>query len=97
MFYTLRAIFSFSFVGSKVPLIAITTDAGAYHALNLFWGVKPLLVDGIPGTFEDLVAQAEATLCARQLTVSGDKILVIGGVPAGEPRGSNFMKIHTVS
>lgn len=82
---------------SKVPLIAITTDAGAYHALNLFWGVKPLLVEGIPSSFEELIAQAEATLCVRQLAVSGDKILVIGGVPAGEPRGSNFMKIHVVS
>jgi hypothetical protein len=26
----------------------------------------------------------------------GDKILVIGGVPAGQPRGSNFIKIHVV-
>ena len=80
----------------KVPLIAITTDAGAYHSLNLFWGVKPLLVEGIPGTFEGLVAQAEATLQTRQLVAPGDKILVIGGVPAGEPHGSNFMKIHAV-
>ena len=82
---------------SKIPLIAVTTDAGAYHSLNLFWGVKPLLVEGIPGTFEELIAQAESTLRARQLVVSGDKVLVIGGVPAGEPRGSNFMKIHAVS
>ena len=82
---------------SKVPLLAITTDVAAYHVLNLFWGVKPLLVEGIPGTFEELVAQAEATLRARQLANPGDKILVIGGVPAGEPRGSNFMKIHAVS
>lgn len=82
---------------SEVPLIAITTDPGAYHALNLLWGVKPLLVEKVPGTFEELVAQAEATLRARQLAISGDKILVIGGVPPGQPRGSNFMKIHMVS
>ncbi len=82
---------------SKVPLIAITTDADAYHVLNLFWGVQPLLVEGIPGTFEELVAQAEVTLCTRQLAAPGDKILVIGGVPAGQPRGSNFIKIHAIS
>jgi len=81
---------------SKTPLIALTTDAGAYHSLNLFWGVKPLLVEGIRGTFEELIAQTESTLRARRLLASGDKILVIGGVPAGEPRGSNFMKIHAV-
>jgi hypothetical protein len=28
--------------------------------------------------------------------MSGDKILVVGGIPAGEPRGSNFLKIHAV-
>ena len=25
---------------SKTPLLALTTDAGVYHALNLFWGIK---------------------------------------------------------
>jgi pyruvate kinase len=82
---------------SKVPLYAITTDPGAYHVLNLLWGVKPLLVEGVPSSFEELTAQAEATLLARKLAVAGDKLLVIGGVPPGQPRGSNFLKIHVVS
>ena len=81
---------------SKVPLIALTTDPRAYHSLNLFWGIKPLLVEGIPSSFEDLVAHAEAVLRARKVITSGDKILVIGGVPAGRPRGSNFLKIHSI-
>ena len=81
---------------SKVPLIALTTDRRAYHSLNLFWGIKPLLVEGVPTTFEGLVAHAEAALRARKVITSGDKILVIGGVPAGRPRGSNFLKIHSI-
>jgi pyruvate kinase len=81
---------------SKVPLIALTTDPRAYHSLNLFWGIKPLLVEGIPANFEGLVAQAEATLRARKMVAAGDKILVIGGVPAGRPRGSNFLKLHPI-
>ncbi|HKP92914.1 MAG TPA: pyruvate kinase, partial [Chthoniobacterales bacterium] len=81
---------------SKVPLIALTTDPRAYHSLNLFWGIKPLLVQGAPSSFEGLVAYAEAALRARKVITSGDKILVIGGVPAGRPRGSNFLKIHSV-
>ncbi|HKP38992.1 MAG TPA: pyruvate kinase, partial [Pyrinomonadaceae bacterium] len=44
---------------SKVPLIALTTDPRAYHSLNLFWGIKPLLVEGVPSSFEGLVAHAE--------------------------------------
>jgi pyruvate kinase len=81
---------------SKTPLFAITTESGIYHSLNLLWGIKPLLVSGIPETFEALVKQTEATLLQRRLITPGNKILVIGGVPAGQARGSNFIKIHAV-
>jgi len=80
----------------KVPVIAITTDLHTYHALNLFWGIKPLLVHTTPGSFDELLEQAEATLLQRGFCTSGDKILVIGGVPVAQPRGSNFIKIHTI-
>jgi pyruvate kinase len=81
---------------SKTPLFALTTSADVYHALNLHWGIKPLLVGGVPASFEDLVKKAESTLLEREVVVFGDKILVIGGVPAGQPRGSNFIKIQVV-
>ncbi|MEO6751773.1 MAG: pyruvate kinase [Chthoniobacteraceae bacterium] len=91
--YTARLVAS---ERSKAPLFAITTDARVYHLLNLFWGIRPLLVEGTPETFEGLVAQAESALRDRKLVASDDKILVIGGVPAGQPRGSNFIKLHLV-
>jgi pyruvate kinase len=81
---------------SRTPLFALTTDAHVYHALNLHWGIKPLLVEGIPESFEDLVKQAEATLLDRGLVAFGEKILVIGGVPPGQKLGSNFIKIQAV-
>ncbi len=82
---------------SKTALIALTIDARVYHALNLHWGIKPLLVENIAEDVEQLVGLAEATLRARKLAASGDKILVIGGVPPRQPRGSNFMKLHVIS
>lgn len=81
---------------SKTALYALTTEASVYHSLNLHWGIKPLVVAGIPTSVEGLVDQAEAALRARNLVTSGDKILVLGGVPPGQPRGSNFMKLHLV-
>ncbi|HEY8901351.1 MAG TPA: pyruvate kinase [Chthoniobacterales bacterium] len=80
----------------KAPVIAITTNPQAYHALNLVWGIRPLFAYAVPPTFEGLVDLAESTLIDRQLITTGDKILVLAGVPAGEARGSNFIKIHTV-
>ena len=82
---------------SKTALFALTTDPSVYHALNLHWGIKPLLVAGIAETFEGLVSLAEAALRARNIVTSGDKILVIGGVPPGRARGSNFLKLHRIS
>jgi pyruvate kinase len=82
---------------SKTALFALTTDRDVYHSLNLFWGIKPLLVDGVPNDFTGLIEQAEATLRTRNAVAPGDKILVIGGVPPGEPRGSNFLKIHVIN
>jgi pyruvate kinase len=81
---------------SKTPLFALTTSVDVYHALNLHWGIKPLLVRETPESFEGLVKQAESTLLERGLVAAGDKILVIGGVPAGKIRGSNFIKIEVV-
>ncbi len=81
---------------SKIALFALTTNPSVYHSLNLHWGIQPLVVDGIAASFEGLVRQAEETLRGRALATSGDKILVIGGVPPATPRGSNFMKLHVM-
>jgi pyruvate kinase len=81
---------------TKTPIAALTTDPAVYHQLNLLWGIHPILISTTPATFEGLVEQAEATLCERQLVGTGDQVLVIGGIPPGQPRGGNFIKIHTV-
>jgi len=81
----------------KAAVIALTTSLAVYHALNLLWGIKPLLVEDTPETFEGLVELAQSTLQRRQLVHPGDKIVVMGGIPAGEPHGTNFVKIHTVT
>jgi pyruvate kinase len=81
----------------KAPVIAITTSPQAFHVLNLFWGIKPVLVTAAPINFDGLVQQAETTLLERNLVKTGDRILVLGGIPAGMPHGANFVKIHTVS
>jgi pyruvate kinase len=87
------------FVAAERPraaVVALTTSAAVYHGLNLLWGVKPLLVKETPETFEGLVDLAQSTLQLRQLVTPGDKIIVLGGIPAGQLRGTNFVKIHTV-
>jgi pyruvate kinase len=80
----------------KVPVVAITTEPPVYHALNLAWGIRPLLVRETPETFDGLIAIAASALRHRALASAGDRVLVLGGIPAGEPRGTNFLHVYTM-
>jgi pyruvate kinase len=82
---------------SKAPVFALTPHIKVYHALNLLWGVKPILVHDHPDTFEDMIQLVEMTLKERKLAASGDRILVLAGIPAHIPGGTNYLKIHTIA
>jgi pyruvate kinase len=81
----------------KKPIYALTNNLLVYHALNLFWGIRPILVKQTCSTFEELSELTESTLKTRNLAGSGEKILIMGGVPNYQPGGTNFIKIHTMS
>jgi pyruvate kinase len=80
----------------SVPVIAMTPNERVYHRLNLVWGVIPLLLDEQVQTFEEVIKQTESVLCKRDLARSGDKILIMAGIPMQKSRGTNFLKIHTI-
>ena len=82
---------------TKAPVVALTADARVYHALNLLWGVRPLLVEAVSGSIADQARLAEAELRKRGLAASGDRLLVLGGVPAVRTRGTNSLRVHEVS
>ena len=79
-----------------VPVFAFTTNLKVYHGLNLLWGIKPVLIEDHPDTFEEMVAIAEKDLLERNLAKYGDKILLLGGIPAHEAGGTNFIMVHSI-
>jgi pyruvate kinase len=81
----------------SVPVIALTPNEKVYHRLNLVWGVIPILLDRQVETFEEAIPQAEAILLERRLARSGDKVLIVGGIPMQISRGTNSLHIHTVA
>jgi pyruvate kinase len=81
----------------KTPIYALTKDLNVYHGLNLLWGIKPIYIKESAESFEGLVHHTENVVKRNNLALTGDKILILGGVPAGEPGGTNFIKIHTVN
>ena len=102
----LRCIVSFTSTGytamiaagerPTAPVVAFTPDVKVYHRLNLVWGVKPILLECQLDSFEALVEEAERNLLQRNLAAPNDKILIMGGIPTKKPRGTNFLKIHTI-
>ncbi|MEI7661865.1 MAG: pyruvate kinase, partial [Bacteroidota bacterium] len=76
------------------PVFAFTTHLNVYHGLNLVWGVRPILISDHPGTFEEMVAVAEKVLHERHLAETGELVLLIGGIPAHQAGGTNFIKVH---
>ncbi len=81
----------------KAVVMAFTPDIKIYHRLNLIWGVKPILLERQVETFEELTKQAQTYLLQNNLVKSGDKILIMGGIPTQIAGGTNFLKIHTIS
>jgi pyruvate kinase len=80
----------------KAPVVAFTPDPLVYHRLNLIWGVTPLLMEESICCVESLIDAIEKQLKQRKIAALGDKILVLGGSPIQQSRGTNFMKIHTI-
>jgi pyruvate kinase len=80
----------------RASVVAFTPNIKIYHRLNLIWGVKPILLEEEVETFEELTAQAQTYLLKKNLAQSGDKILIMGGIPTQIAGGTNFLKIHTL-
>lgn len=80
----------------KVPVVAFTPNIEVYHRLNLIWGIEPIHVEEETETFEDLVRLTETQLRDRHLARTGDFVLIMGGIPTRKPKGTNFLKIHTI-
>jgi pyruvate kinase len=78
------------------PIFALTTHTRVFHGLNLLWGIEPILIEEHPDTFEQMVAMIESNLTSRKLVSPGDRIVILGGIPAHLKGGTNFIRIHSV-
>ena len=81
----------------RAPVVVLTPNPKAYHALNLLWGTQPVLTDAQVTTVEDLVAYTERALIERRHAAPGDRILIVAGLPMSRPGGTNLLKIHTLA
>ncbi|MEL6603875.1 MAG: pyruvate kinase [Cyanobacteria bacterium J06614_10] len=81
----------------SVPIVALTANPKVYHRLNLVWGVRPILLESLTGPLESTFQQMETCLKENNLVATGDKVLLLGGLPMQVAHSTNFLKIHTIS
>jgi pyruvate kinase len=75
------------------PVIGATSSPETYRQLALSWGVVPVMV---PATHDTDTRLADAVRVARdrQLVAAGDLVVIVGGVPVGEPGHTNMIKVQ---
>jgi pyruvate kinase len=81
----------------KTPVFALTSHLPVYHMLNLLWGIRPYLTALHPSSFEEVTKFVESELSTLNLVCSGEKILILAGIPSHIEGGTNFVKIHKIN
>jgi pyruvate kinase len=78
-----------------MPIIAASPHPEVLRRTALYSGVVPLLVS--PGRDTDeMIANATAAAVRSGMVRTGDRVVVVAGVPVGRPGQTNLLKVETV-
>jgi pyruvate kinase len=80
----------------RAAVLALTPEPRTIHAVNLVWGVKPVLTHKEAAALEELLSLTETTLLSKGLAKPGDKVLLVAGMPPAATPGANLIKLHTL-
>ncbi|GKS60275.1 pyruvate kinase [Nitrospira sp.] len=79
----------------RVPIVALTPTETVRRRLAMLWGVQagcfPVMEQN-----DDRVRRIDAYLKMHGLAEAGDRIVMVSGVMAGQPGGTNVMKLYEV-
>ena len=74
------------------PILALTTDIRTARKLALVWGTEARVTQD-PKDVEDMAVIASALSSKFELAKSGDRIVIVAGLPFGTKGGTNLMRI----
>ncbi|RXA58350.1 pyruvate kinase [Limosilactobacillus mucosae] len=90
--YTARMISKYR---PNADILALTFDERTERGLMVNWGVQPYVVDK-PADTDEMFALAAKKAVEFGFAKSGDKIIVVAGVPMGTPGATNLMRVETI-
>ncbi len=77
------------------PILALTPRLATARRLALAWGVHPVPFDEVHDIGE-MIAHATAAAVREGVAAAGDTVVVIAGIPFGEPGSTNLLHIARV-
>ena len=78
---------------ARLPILCFTPDPQVRNQLALSWGLTTFTVPHVKHT-DDMVAQVDHLLREMGMSVDGDRIVVVAGMPAGVPGSTNTIRVH---
>ena len=90
--YTARMISKYR---PNADILALTFDERTERGLMVNWGVQPYVVDK-PADTDEMFALDAKKAVELGFAKSGDKIIVVAGVPMGTPGATNLMRVETI-
>lgn len=79
----------------RQPILALSRHLSTVRGLNLCWGVYPVLVSDWRDT-DDMLERAKRIPKELEMASTGEKIVIIAGVPISIPGTTNLIKVETV-
>ncbi|MBH8555476.1 pyruvate kinase [Nostocaceae cyanobacterium CENA357] len=80
----------------KTPILAITPHVNVARQLQMVWGVKPLLVLGLPSTGQTFQAAINVAQ-ENQLLSEGDLVVMTAGTLQGISGSTDLIKVEVVT
>jgi len=79
----------------KVPVIAMTPNEEIMRRVNLYWGIKPMIMK-LPSTTDEMITGIERVLLKEKIVKKGDNIVITSSSPLSTQSKTNFMKLHKI-
>ena len=76
----------------RPPILALTPNASAARRLNILWGVHPIITKDAHD-IDDMAKRACKFAGREGFATTGDRIVIVAGVPFGTPGATNNMRI----
>ena len=79
----------------RQPILALSRHLSTVRSLNLCWGVHPFLVPEWKDT-DDMLERSKKIPKELGMALTGDRIVIIAGVPISIPGTTNLIKVEIV-